>query len=113
MYTDSMPNSAQSDFSKLCVVGLGYVGLPTAAVFASRGLNVVGFDVNANTVALINAGKAHIVEPDLDILVNGAVARANFALRQRPRPPMFSFCVPTVHKRKKPDLPFNQPKTMR
>ncbi|MSO92894.1 MAG: UDP-N-acetyl-D-mannosamine dehydrogenase [Rhodospirillales bacterium] len=61
-------------FRTISVVGLGYVGLPTAAVFASRGLNVVGVDVNERTVDLINQGKVHIVEPDLDILVRGAVA---------------------------------------
>ena len=108
MYTDSMPNSAQSDFSKLCVVGLGYVGLPTAAVFASRGLNVVGFDVNANTVALINAGKAHIVEPDLDILVNGAVARGKLrAATKAETADVFILAVPTPFTNgKKPDLSY-------
>ena len=58
----------------ISVIGLGYVGLPTAAVFASRGFNVVGVDVNERTVGLINRGDVHIVEPDLDILVRGAVA---------------------------------------
>ena len=61
----------------VCVVGLGYVGLPTAAILASRGFDVLGVDVNVETVALINQGKVNIVEPDLDILVNGAVARAS------------------------------------
>ena len=60
---------------KVCVIGLGYVGLPTAAVIASRGLKVTGVDTNGTAVDLINQGKVHIVEPDLDILVNGAVAR--------------------------------------
>jgi len=55
------------------VIGLGYVGLPTAAVFASRGIRVVGVDTNAQAVALINQGKIHIVEPDLDIMVQSAV----------------------------------------
>ena len=103
-----MPNSAQSQFSKLCVVGLGYVGLPTAAVFASRGLNVVGFDVNANTVALINDGQVHIVEPDLDILVNGAVARGKLrAATKAETADVFILAVPTPFTNgKKPDLSY-------
>ena len=46
------------------VVGLGYIGLPTAAVIASRGINVIGLDVNQKAVDTINAGEIHIVEPD-------------------------------------------------
>ena len=60
-------------FNKIVVVGLGYIGLPTAAMFASRKIEVLGVDVNANAVETINAGKIHIVEPDLDMLVNAAV----------------------------------------
>ena len=60
-------------FKKIVVVGLGYIGLPTAAMFASRKIEVLGVDVNANAVETINAGKIHIVEPDLDVLVNAAV----------------------------------------
>ena len=73
-------------FERLCVIGLGYVGLPTAAVFASRGVEVLGVDINANTVATINAGKIHIVEPDLDILVNGAVATGKLTAAAEPLP---------------------------
>ncbi|GAC13358.1 UDP-N-acetyl-D-mannosamine dehydrogenase [Aliiglaciecola lipolytica] len=60
-------------FTKLSVIGLGYIGLPTAAVFASRKLNVVGVDVNPQTVDIINEGGIHIVEPDLDMVVHAAV----------------------------------------
>lgn len=60
-------------FEKICVIGLGYVGLPTAAVFASRGVQVLGVDVNQGAVDLINQGQIHIVEPDLDIMVHAAV----------------------------------------
>ena len=52
-----------SEFKKLSVIGLGYVGLPTAAVFASRGLDVLGVDIRPDVVDLINRGKIHIVEP--------------------------------------------------
>lgn len=58
----------------VCVVGLGYIGLPTAAALATRGLQVIGVDVNPATVDTINAGKAPFVEPDLAVAVSGAVA---------------------------------------
>lgn len=60
-------------FETVSVFGLGYIGLPTAAVIASRGINVVGVDVNQHAVDTINAGDIHIVEPDLDIAVRSAV----------------------------------------
>ncbi len=59
--------------SKISVVGLGYIGLPTAAVFADRGVEVVGVDVNARAVDSINAGKPHIVEPNLAALLRRVV----------------------------------------
>jgi len=98
--------SASSEFTKVCVVGLGYVGLPTAAVFASRGLDVLGYDVDAETVSLINDGKVHIVEPDLDILVNGAVARGKLSAATEPAPAdVFIIAVPTPFTtNNKPDL---------
>ncbi len=58
---------------KVCVVGLGYIGLPTAAMLASRGHEVVGYDVNETVVALVNEGKAHFQEPDLQMLLTAAV----------------------------------------
>ena len=83
-------------FDRVCVLGLGYVGLPTAAIFASRGLSVVGVDVNADTVRLINEGKVHIVEPDLDILVTGAVAIGKLRAAPKPeRADAFIVAVPT------------------
>ena len=56
------------------MIGLGYIGLPTAAVIASRGIRVIGVDINSHAVATINEGRIHIVEPELDVLVQGAVA---------------------------------------
>lgn len=61
------------DFHTISVVGLGYIGLPTAAVFASRRRKVIGVDVNFKTVDIINRGEIHIVEPDLDMVVHAAV----------------------------------------
>ncbi|RTZ14651.1 UDP-N-acetyl-D-mannosamine dehydrogenase [Vibrio aquaticus] len=60
-------------FETVSVVGLGYIGLPTAAMFASRRKKVVGVDVNQHAVDTINQGKIHIVEPELDMIVNAAV----------------------------------------
>ena len=61
-------------FNSLSVIGLGYVGLPTAAIFASHGLDVVGVDSNADVVDKINRGEVHFVEPDLDKIVRDAVS---------------------------------------
>ena len=58
------------DCSKsICVVGQGYIGLPTAAILASRGYKVLGVDVRKEAVDKINSGKAHIHEPNLDELI--------------------------------------------
>lgn len=60
-------------FDTISVIGLGYIGLPTAAAFASRKKKVVGVDVNQHAVDTINRGAIHIVEPDLDKVVKDAV----------------------------------------
>jgi UDP-N-acetyl-D-mannosaminuronic acid dehydrogenase len=60
---------------KVCVVGLGYIGLPTAAVIARSGASVLGVDVDPHVVDTVNSGKVHIEEIDLDGLVSGVVAR--------------------------------------
>lgn len=95
-------------FENVCVIGLGYVGLPTAAVLASRGVQVLGVDVDENTVGLINKGKVHIVEPDLDILVNGAVVTGKLRASTKPEPSdAFIIAVPTPFtSERKPDLSF-------
>lgn len=60
-------------FEKISVIGLGYIGLPTAAMFAAYGKTVIGVDVNQIAVDTINRGEIHIVEPDLDAIVHKAV----------------------------------------
>jgi UDP-N-acetyl-D-mannosaminuronic acid dehydrogenase len=60
-------------FQTISVIGLGYIGLPTAAMFAAYGKNVIGVDVNRHAVDTINKGEIHIVEPDLDAIVHKAV----------------------------------------
>lgn len=59
-------------FENVSVIGLGYVGLPTAAVLASRGMQVTGVDISESAVNTINQGRIHIVEPELDMLVRAA-----------------------------------------
>ena len=60
-------------FDKISVIGLGYIGLPTAAMFASHAVKVVGVDIRPDVVATINEGRVHIVEPGLEDVVRKAV----------------------------------------
>lgn len=86
-------------FSKISVIGLGYIGLPTAAMFASRKLKVVGVDVNQNAVDTINRGDIHIVEPDLDGVVKTAVAEGYLRATTVPEAAdAFLIAVPTPFK---------------
>ena len=63
----------QKRFQKIVVMGLGYIGLPTASMLATKGHQVIGVDISKDVVDTINSGNIHIVEPDLDILVRSAV----------------------------------------
>src|SRR4051794_15291818 len=81
---------------RVAVLGQGYVGLPVSAVLASRGFEVVGVDTNATVVATINEGRIHIVEPDLDMLVQAAVTAGNLrAVTQPVAADAFIIAVPT------------------
>lgn len=81
---------------KVCVVGLGYIGLPTAALLASNGFNVVGVDLNAHAVETINQGRIHIVEPDLDAFVRSAVSAKRLTAFTTPQSgDIYMICVPT------------------
>ena len=81
---------------KVCVVGLGYIGLPTAALLASKGFNVVGVDLNTHVVETINQGLIHIVEPDLDAFVRSAVAAKRLTAYTTPQAgDIYMICVPT------------------
>lgn len=85
----------QSKFD-ICVIGLGYIGLPTASIFATKGKRVLGVDVVPSVVETINAGKIHIEEPDLDILVRAAVQSGNLTAAIAPEPAeTFIIAVPT------------------
>lgn len=65
------------NFKKISVIGLGYIGLPTAAILASKQMHVIGVDINKFTVDLINDCKIHIVEPGLDVMVKEAVEKGD------------------------------------
>ena len=60
---------------KVCVIGLGYVGLPIAVVFASRGYSVIGVDVDVKKVEAVNSGRCYLREPGLDVLLRETVSR--------------------------------------
>src|SRR3546814_12997787 len=80
----------------ISVIGLGYIGLPTAAVLASGGRKVIGVDIDAKTVATINRGEIHIVEPFLDALVSRVVADGFLKATSTPEPAdAFLIAVPT------------------
>ena len=82
--------------STCCIIGLGYIGLPTAAVLARAGHRVIGVDVNAQVVATVNQGQIHIVEPDLDQAVAEAVASGALSAQLTPAPAdVFLIAVPT------------------
>ncbi|EZQ19865.1 UDP-N-acetyl-D-mannosaminuronic acid dehydrogenase [Halopseudomonas bauzanensis] len=86
-------------FNTICMVGLGYIGLPTAAVIASRRKKVIGVDVNPVAVETINRGEIHIVEPELDIVVHAAVTEGYLRATTSPEPAdAFLIAVPTPFK---------------
>lgn len=95
-------------FKHICVIGLGYIGLPTAATFAAHGVKVTGIDVNPHAVDLINQGKVHIVEPDLDALVRDVVAQQKLSAQLSPvAADAYIVAVPTPFKDKhEPDLKY-------
>lgn len=80
----------------VCVVGLGYIGLPTAALLARQGHKVVGVDLNAQVVETINQGRIHIIEPDLDVAVQQAVEGGHLIAYTQPKEAdVYMICVPT------------------
>ena len=84
---------------KAVMVGLGYIGLPTAALMASRGIKVHGVDINQKAVDTINRGEIHIVEPDLDGLVNHVVTKGYLKADTKPtEADVYLIAVPTPFK---------------
>ena len=98
----------QHKIKSVSVIGLGYIGLPTAAMFASRKVQVIGVDINQEAVNIINQGRIHIVEPDLDIIVHAAVTEGYLRATTKPEPAdAFLIAVPTPFKdNHAPDLTY-------
>lgn len=105
---DGASEMTDPEVADVCVLGLGYVGLPTAAVLATHGRKVAGVDVSSKVIDTINAGEIHIVEPELDALVRAAVAAEHLQAHPAPVPARaYLICVPTPFKDDHaPDLHF-------
>ncbi len=95
-------------FDTISMIGLGYIGLPTATMFASRKKTVIGVDTHQHVVDTINQGKIHIVEPDLDMIVQAAVQQGYLRATTKPEPAeAFLIAVPTPFMEgHKPDLSY-------
>lgn len=96
------------NFEKICVLGLGYIGLPTASTFATSGVKVIGVDVNKRVVNSLQNGEIHIYEPGLRTLVQAAIQSGNLVIADRPeKANAFIIAVPTpFYDEKKADLTY-------
>ena len=106
-----MNKLSERKMKSICVFGLGYIGLPTAAMFAHHGANVVGVDVNPHAVETINQGKIHIVEPGLEAIVKQAVDNGKLKASLTPvHSDAYLIAVPTPFKGDdhEPDLSYIQ-----
>ncbi len=94
--------------NKVCVIGLGYIGLPTAAILANSGYNVLGVDIVHSVVDIINEGKIHIIEPGLEEFVNKAVLSGTLIANTEPDfADVFIIAVPTPFKdNKEPNIEY-------
>ncbi|MDW7755085.1 MAG: nucleotide sugar dehydrogenase, partial [Brevefilum sp.] len=93
-------------FDSLCVIGMGYIGLPTASIFASHGIHVTGMDINADIIDGLHAGKLHIFEPGLRGLVMDALSSGSLEISTEVHPAdAFIIAVPTpFYEDKRADL---------
>lgn len=93
---------------KICVLGLGYIGLPTASLLATHGMQVIGVDIKPEIVRIINNGDVHIEEPGLRTVVKAAIKSKNLIVKSKPEPcDVFIIAVPTpISDSKKADLNF-------
>jgi UDP-N-acetyl-D-mannosaminuronic acid dehydrogenase len=83
-------------FEKICVLGLGYIGLPTASTFATHGVHVVGVDNNPQVVSILRSGALHISEPGLEALVRDALSDGRLVISDTPeKADAFIIAVPT------------------
>jgi len=89
-------------FDSLCVIGMGYIGLPTASTFATHGIKVVGVDTNTRIVESLNNGHVHLFEPGLRTLVQAAIGSKNLTIQNAPqKAEAFIIAVPTPFKEEK------------
>ncbi|MFC7402664.1 UDP-N-acetyl-D-mannosamine dehydrogenase [Citricoccus sp. GCM10030269] len=97
-----------TDIASVAVIGLGYIGLPTAAILAENGVRVHGVDVSQRTVDAVNAGEVPFVEPELHDFVARAVQRGMLSATQdTPAADAYIVAVPTpFHEDKSPDLSY-------
>ncbi len=97
-----------TQYNTISVIGLGYIGLPTAAMFASRRKRVIGVDISRHAVETINRGQIHIVEPELDMIVQNVVNEGYLTATTTPAPAdAFLIAVPTPFKGDhEPDLAY-------
>jgi UDP-N-acetyl-D-mannosaminuronic acid dehydrogenase len=96
------------NFEKICVLGMGYIGLPTASTFATNGIKVIGVDVNPQIIKTLQSGELHIYEPGLPDLVKTAIGKGNLRVQAVPEEAdAFIIAVPTpFFGDKKADLTF-------
>ena len=96
-------------FQKVCILGLGYIGLPTASTLATHGVQVVGVDVNPRVVTTLRNGGLHLHEPGLRTLVSAALKSGSLTVSEQPEPAdAFVIAVPTPFERGDGDLPYPQ-----
>lgn len=87
---------------KICIIGLGYIGLPTASMLATNGCSVLGVDINSDAVNTINEGRIHIEEPGLEEVVKAAVSSGNLRAYTTPQQAdVYIIAVPTPVKEDK------------
>jgi UDP-N-acetyl-D-mannosaminuronic acid dehydrogenase len=92
-------NNVSRNYEQICVVGLGYIGLPTASLLATKGFKIHGVDTNAAIINKIQNGQLHIYEPDLDIIFKSAIGSGNLTVDLQPAPAdIFIIAVPTPFK---------------
>lgn len=93
---------------QVCVIGLGYVGLPTSAIIASKKIKTIGYDINPKVIEIINKGDIHIVEPDLKGLVNYVVTNKYLIASNEPKSSdIYIISVPTpIDENKRPDITY-------
>src|SRR4030095_14043574 len=100
------PENPEKSMAEVCVLGLGYVGLPTASLLASAGFQVLGVDIDPEVVAALNEGRTKLRESGLATVVTAAFQSRNLVAATAPEPShTFILCVPTpLDSRKGADL---------